>query len=135
HKVTGGFPEDSLFEMEGIGSEDAQDHDAPTSGLGAEILRLREVSEESETGDRDGRTQGVSDRAWPQGSVTDREWLGTRRPLSGECRPEAARQTAAAADVVISNRAMPGVVASGNASALPEHEVLIVDEAHELGSR
>ncbi len=135
HKVTGGFPEDSLFEMEGIGSEDAQDHDAPTSGLGAEILRLREFSEESETGDRDDLTQGVSDRAWRQVSVTKLECLGNRCPLIDECFPEAARQTAAAADVVITNHAMLGVVASGNASALPEHEVLIVDEAHELGSR
>jgi len=134
HKVTGGFPEDALFEMEGIGSEDAQDHDAPTSGLGAEVLRLREFAEESETGDRDDLTQGVSDRAWRQVSVTKLECLGNRCPLIDECFPEAARQTAAGADVVITNHAMLGVVASGNGSALPEHEVLIVDEAHELAS-
>src|SRR5699024_2178721 len=89
----------------------------------------------SETGDRDDLTQGVSDRAWRQVSVTKLECLGNRCPLIDECFPEAARQTAAAADVVITNHAMLGVVASGNASALPEHEVLIVDEAHELGSR
>ena len=135
HKVTGGFPEDALFEVEGIGSEDAQDHDAPTSGLGAEVLRLREFAQESETGDRDDLAQGVSDRAWRQVSVTKLECLGNRCPLIDECFPEAARQQAAEADVVITNHAMLGVVASGNASALPEHEVLIVDEAHELASR
>lgn len=135
HKVTGGFPEDALFEVEGIGAEDAQDHDAPTSGLGEEVLRLREFAEESDTGDRDDLPQGVSDRAWRQVSVTKLECLGNRCPLIDECFPEAARQKAAEADVVITNHAMLGVVASGNSSALPEHDVLIVDEAHELASR
>jgi len=37
--------------------------------------------------------------------------------------------------VVITNHAMLGVVASGNPGALPDHDVLIIDEAHELPSR
>lgn len=135
HKVSGGYPADALFEIEGIGTEDAQDHDAPTSGLGEEVLRLREFAEESTTGDRDDLPTGVSDRAWRQVSVSKLECLGARCPLLDECFPEAARQLAAQADVVITNHAMLGVVASGNPSVLPEHDVLVIDEAHELPAR
>ena len=135
HKTSGGYPEDALFDTEGISTPDAGEHDAPASHLGEEVKRLREFAEESETGDRDDLPQGVSDRAWRQVSVTKLECLGARCPLIDECFPEAARQRAAEADVVITNHAMLGVVASGNTSALPEHEVLIIDEAHELPSR
>lgn len=135
HKVGGGYPADALFDVEGIGNKDAGDHDGPTSEFGEEILRLREFAESSDSGDRDDLPQGVSDRAWHEVSVTKRECLGNRCPLIDECFPELARQTASEADVVITNHAMLGVVASGNNVALPEHEVLIIDEAHELASR
>src|SRR5699024_8929240 len=105
HKVRGGYPADALFEVEGIGNEDDDDHDRPTAEFGEEILRLREFSEGSDSGDRDDLPQGVSDRAWHQVSVTKRECLGNRCPLIDECFPELARNTASEADVVITNHA------------------------------
>src|SRR6476646_1805847 len=45
---------------------------APTSKLGQDLLRLRDWSDETETGDRDDLTPGVSDRAWAQVSVSSR---------------------------------------------------------------
>lgn len=135
HKTSGGYPDEGLFDIEGAIPDDAADHDGPSSELGDEVLRLRQFAEESDTGDRDDLPQGVSDRAWRQVSVTKLECLGSRCPLIEECFPEIARQEATEADVVITNHAMLGVVASGNPGALPEHDVLIIDEAHELSSR
>lgn len=135
HKLSGGYPQDGLFEVEGIGSEEAADHDEPASELGEEVLRLRTFAQETTTGDRDDLPSGVSERAWRQISVNKRECLGNRCPLLDECFPELARRAAGEADLVITNHAMLGVVASGNPGALPEHEALIIDEAHELASR
>ncbi len=137
-KVRGGYPQDSLFDVSeepSVGMEAAEDHEVPTSDLGAQVMRLREFAEESDTGDRDDLPIGVSDRAWRQVSVTKLECLGAKCPLINDCFPEAARNEANEADVVVTNHAMLGVVAAGNAQALPEHEVLIIDEAHDLASR
>jgi len=153
HKVEGGYPADeggTLFDLEPAG---AADHPAPAAGaatvgpsapgrtrrggrsLADEVRAARAWIEESETGDRDELVPGVSDRAWRQVSVTALECLGARCPLLAECFPERARQVAREADVVVTNHAMLGVAASGSPGALPEHDVLVVDEAHELADR
>jgi ATP-dependent DNA helicase DinG len=143
HKVAGGYPEDdqgSLFDLpERAGTAE---HPA-TSGadgqtreaLGAQVVRLREWSDETGTGDRDDLVPGVTDRAWRQVSVTSLECLGSACPLVAECFPERARAHAREADVVVTNHAMLGIAASGSPHVLPEHEVLVVDEAHELVDR
>jgi ATP-dependent DNA helicase DinG len=77
----------------------------------------------------------VSDRAWRQVSVTSLECLGQRCPMLAECFPERAKAAARAADVVVTNHAMLGIAASGSTHVLPEHDVLVVDEAHELADR
>ncbi|MDJ0341595.1 ATP-dependent DNA helicase [Streptomyces sp. H10-C2] len=109
---------------------------APTSKLGKDLLRLRDWADETETGDRDGLTPGVSDKAWSQVSVTSRECLGaTKCAYGAECFAEAARERAKLADVVVTNHALLAIDAIEGAPVLPSHEVLIVDEAHELVSR
>ncbi|UNX56348.1 ATP-dependent DNA helicase [Georgenia sp. TF02-10] len=107
----------------------------PGTRLGEQVARLRAWAEETVTGDRDYLDPGVSDRAWRQVSVTKMECLGTACPLLAECFPEAARQAARAADVVITNHAMLGIAAAGSGGVLPEHDLLVVDEAHELPER
>lgn len=52
-----------------------------------------------------------------------------------ECFAEAARERAKTADVVITNHALLAIDAIEGAPVLPEHDVLIIDEAHELVSR
>lgn len=127
HKLSGGYPQDTLFEPD-------QPHEYPLSQLEEEIARLRTFAQNTETGDRD-EVEGISDRAWRQASVSKRECLGQRCPLIEDCFPEQARQQANEADVIITNHAMLGIVASGNPGALPDHDVLIIDEAHELPAR
>ncbi|MEV4741305.1 ATP-dependent DNA helicase [Streptomyces sp. NPDC049555] len=131
HRLHEGVPqeeEDGLF--------DPFEAAAPTSKLGKDLLRLRDWADETETGDRDDLTPGVSDRAWSQVSVTSRECLGASKCAYGaECFAEAARERAKLADVVVTNHALLAIDAIEGAPVLPEHEVLIVDEAHELVSR
>ena len=131
HRLHEGVPqeeEDGLF--------DPFEAAAPTSRLGKDLLRLRDWSDETETGDRDDLTPGVSDRAWSQVSVSSRECLGAAKCAYGpDCFAEAARERAKLAEVIVTNHALLAIDAIEGAPVLPGHEVLIVDEAHELVSR
>ncbi|EGE41327.1 ATP-dependent helicase [Streptomyces sp. SID4928] len=131
HRLHEGVPQDEeevLF--------DQFEAAAPSSKLGQDLLRLRDWSDDTETGDRDDLTPGVSDRAWGQVSVSSRECLGaTKCAYGAECFAEAARERAKLADVVVTNHALLAIDAIEGAPVLPSHEVLIVDEAHELVSR
>lgn len=158
HKLAGGYPqEDAGTLFEGFAeSPGAAEHPAAAEGapgsvepegrrtgggrsgegsLGHQVVRLRAWAEETTTGDRDDLVPGVSDRAWRQVSVTAMECLGSKCPMFDECLPERARGRAREADVVVTNHAMLGIAASGSPGVLPEHEVLVVDEAHELADR
>lgn len=146
HKVAGGYPADEPGTLFDLGDHaGAADHPAPEPGaaesprgaasLGEQVVRLREWAEQTSTGDRDDLVPGVSERAWRQVSVTKMECLGTRCPLIDDCFPEKARVLSREADVVVTNHAMLGIAASGSPNVLPEHEVVVVDEAHELTDR
>ncbi|WP_260635450.1 ATP-dependent DNA helicase [Streptomyces angustmyceticus] len=131
HRLHEGVPQE---EEEGL--FDVFEQATPTSKLGKDLLRLRDWADETETGDRDALTPGVSDRAWGQVSVSSRECLGASKCAYGaECFAEAARERAKLADVVVTNHALLAIDAIEGAPVLPQHEVLIVDEAHELVSR
>ncbi|AEE45718.1 ATP-dependent DNA helicase [Cellulomonas fimi] len=144
HKVAGGYPDDEPGTLFDLGDHaGAADHPAVAGAgrrdggesLGEQVVRLREWAQETATGDRDDLVPGVTDRAWSQVSVTSLECLGTRCPMIDECFPERARAAAREADVVVTNHAMLGIAASGSPGVLPEHDVLVVDEAHELTDR
>ncbi|MFH5822559.1 ATP-dependent DNA helicase [Georgenia sp. AZ-5] len=141
HKVAGGYPVDEepgLFTVSAATGADPAAGAGVTperSSLAEQVVRLREWAEETATGDRDDLVPGVSERAWRQVSVTKMECLGAKCPMIAECFPEAARQAARDADVVVTNHAMLGIAAAGSPNVLPEHDVLVVDEAHELADR
>lgn len=153
HKVTGGYPVEgaTLFDLPadpgpGEGAA-AEQHPAPpgprgrggraddTATLADHVRRLHAWADETDTGDRDDLVPGVPDKAWRQVSVTALECLGQRCPLLAECFPERARAAARDADVVVTNHAMLGIAVSGNPGVLPEHDAVVVDEAHELAER
>ncbi|NYE69324.1 ATP-dependent DNA helicase [Microlunatus parietis] len=111
----------------------------PESALGAEVLRLREWIEEEHdrTGlaDRDG-APSHSERAWQQVSIPVRECLGVQRcPYGDSCFVERSRDVARAADLIVTNHALLAINAMHGETALPEHDAVIIDEAHELVSR
>lgn len=106
------------------------------SRLGREVQRLNEWASDTETGDRDELAPGVSDRAWRQVSVSSRECLGKSRCSFGQdCFAERARTESAQADVVVTNHALLAIDAISGIQVLPEHDVVVIDEAHELVDR
>ncbi|GAB86997.1 ATP-dependent DNA helicase [Gordonia rubripertincta] len=106
------------------------------SRTGREVTRLREWSSDTETGDRDDLVPGVADRAWRQVSVSARECLGAANCSYGEdCFAEQARRQSGKVDVVVTNHALLAIDATSPANVLPEHDVVIIDEAHELVDR
>ena len=109
---------------------------AATTALGRDVQRLTAWSSTTETGDRDELTPGVPDRSWAQVSVSARECIGAARcPFGTDCFAEKARDTAGHADVVVTNHALLAIDAISDAAVLPEHRLLVVDEAHELVDR
>lgn len=126
-----------LFDEPGAGGAGGAGGSAtgPTTWLGKEVSRLHDWADDTETGDRDELERGVSDQAWKQVSVTARECMGALCPDVEECFAEAARDRAAQADVVVTNHALLAIDAMTDASILPEHDVVVVDEAHELSDR
>jgi ATP-dependent DNA helicase DinG len=106
------------------------------SAMGRAVKRLHEWAGKSETGDRDELVPGVPDATWRQVSVTARECLGaTRCPVGDDCFAERARAAAGRADIVVTNHALLAIDAMDNRPVLPEHDVVVVDEAHELVDR
>ncbi|NUP04312.1 MAG: ATP-dependent DNA helicase [Nonomuraea sp.] len=128
YKATAGWPEedeqDQLFDPREV------------SATGRMVQRIQEWAEETETGDRDELVPGVSEQAWRQFSVSAQECLGASRcPSGAECFAELARARAGEVDVVVTNHALLAIDAMGDLPVLPEHEVVVVDEAHELVDR
>jgi ATP-dependent DNA helicase DinG len=120
--------QDSLFDPFGA--------QAPTSQLGAHVKRLHQWAASTTSGDRDELVPGVPDQAWRQVAVTARECLGAGRCQFGiQCYSERARRMAAEADVVVTNHALLAIDTLGEGGILPDHRVVIVDEAHELVDR
>lgn len=120
------------------GPEDEQDSlfAEPASQLGAHVKRLHQWAASTDTGDRDELVPGVPDQAWRQVAVTARECLGVHRCQFGiQCFSERARRMAAESDVVVTNHALLAIDTLGEGGILPEHRVVIVDEAHELVDR
>jgi ATP-dependent DNA helicase DinG len=127
NKVFGGMPEDP---------EDALFDASPTTTLGRDVVRLRGWADDTGTGDRDELDPGVSDRAWRQVSVSARECLGAAKcPFGDECFAELARGRAGEAEIVVTNHALLAIDALESFAVLPEHDVVVVDEAHELVDR
>ncbi|HET7761274.1 MAG TPA: ATP-dependent DNA helicase [Phycicoccus sp.] len=130
HKLAGGFPDDDADTLLGVGDVDRQ-----ASRLGQEVVRLRQWAEATESGDRDELVPGVSERAWRQVSVSAEECLGSRCPMVAECFVERSREAARDVDVVVTNHSFMAIDAFEGRQMLPEHDVLVVDEGHELVDR
>jgi ATP-dependent DNA helicase DinG len=142
HRIRDGVPDEqgTLVEV------------APTGPLGRQVQALRTWAEqeaeaaaaadaEAETGssrsrgDRDAAPTH-QDRAWAQVSVSSRECLGAQRcPYGDECFAERARERALAADVIVTNHALLAIDALESVPVLPDYDVVVVDEAHELAAR
>jgi ATP-dependent DNA helicase DinG len=127
YRLDGGAPEepgDTLFDP------------GATSRVGQQVRRLHEWAAGTTTGDRDELVPGVEERAWRQVSVSARECVGAQRcPRGHDCFAEQARDEAGRVDIVVTNHALLAIDALEDFPLLPDHDVVVIDEAHDLVSR
>lgn len=99
----------------------------------AEVHKLAEWAGRSRTGDQSELTWTPSDQAWRAVSVGSDECPGARRcPNGAPCFAERARARAVDADVVVVNMHLYGLHVGSGGVLLPEHDVVVFDEAHML---
>ena len=106
---------------------------ADVGALGREVVRLVEWARTSDTGDRADLDFEPRAAAWSAVSVAARECPGAAKCPSGDtCFAEAARKRAESADVVVVNTHLYGAHLASGGHVLPEHDVVVFDEAHAL---
>ena len=85
----------------------------------------------TDTGDRADLPLAVSNTEWSRLSVGVGECPGASKCAYGDvCFAEDARAAAAEADVVVVNAHLYGVHLAAAGAVLPDHEVVVIDEAH-----
>lgn len=98
-----------------------------------EVEELSRWARTTSSGDRAELRIEPSHRAWSAVSVGPRECPGAAKcPKGDDCFTERARRRAADADVVIVNTHLYGMHLATDGAVLPEHEVVVIDEAHQL---
>lgn len=98
-----------------------------------ELVRVVEWATTSATGDRADLPFEPSPRTWTALSTSARECPGASRcPVGEACFAERARATAAEADVIVVNTHLYGLHLATGGGILPEHELVVIDEAHQL---
>jgi len=128
HRVREGVPDDqgALVEL-------------PAGSLGAEVVKLREwIEEEAKdggSGERDNAPRHT-DQIWRQVSVSARECVGASKcPYGAECFAERAKEKAARSQIVVTNHSLLAIDAIEGIPMIPEYDVVVIDEAHELTAR
>ncbi len=98
-----------------------------------EIKRLAAWAVTTRTGDLAELDWAATDAATRAVTVSSDECPGaTKCPLGNACFAEGARARAAAADVIVVNMHLYGLDVASGGVILPEHDVVVVDEAHQL---
>lgn len=142
HKLNGGYENVDLFAAGGVefSTESNSERDTASAsrrkrGVVADTKRLYAWAHETQTGDYDEAPRGINSKAWHQVSISAMECLGETCPYVDSCFPARARERAAGAQVVVTNHAMLGLLAAQRNNPVPDFDVLIIDEAHELPER
>lgn len=89
----------------------------------------------SDTGDIEEFPGRLTDETRRQFTVSSEECPGAQRcPRGNECLAEVARHRAAASDIIVVNLHLYGLDIASDGAVLPEHEVVVFDEVHQLES-
>ncbi len=97
------------------------------------VKALVKWSNKTTTGDSGDIDWPLPDSAWRQMSVTSDECPGARKcPRGNDCFAERARALAQESDVVVVNTHLYALDVASDGAILPEHELVIFDEAHQL---
>ncbi len=97
----------------------------------AELRKIVAWAATTDTGDRAELPHEPDESTWAAVSTTSRDCPGARRcPRGADCFAEAARDRASAADIVVVNLHLYGLDLASDNAILPEHDAVVVDEAH-----
>lgn len=98
-----------------------------------EVKKIGEWAAGSRTGDQAELDWSPADTSWRAVSVGSDECPGADRcPMGQECFAEQARRRAEAADVIVVNTHLYGLHVGSGGAILPDHDVVVFDEAHVL---
>lgn len=98
-----------------------------------EVKKLVAWCDKTDTGEIADVPFGVSDSAWSKVSIGSDECPGAGKCKFGDtCFTEIARQRAEAANVIVVNFTLYGLHLEQDREFLPEHDVVVFDEVHEL---
>ena len=106
-----------------------------TGSVKREIETVLEWSKTTRTGDIEEMPRTPSERARKAVTVGTDECPGRAKCPSGDsCWAEQARSAAQSADVVVVNLHLYGLHVASGGAILPEHEIVVFDEVHQLES-
>ncbi|HEX9260198.1 MAG TPA: ATP-dependent DNA helicase, partial [Acidimicrobiales bacterium] len=98
-----------------------------------EIADLATWAATTATGDAADLAWAPSAQAWEAVTVSSEQCPGiTRCPIGEACFAEQARRRAQAAQIVVVNTHLYGTHIASGGVVLPDHKVVVIDEAHEL---
>ena len=124
---------------EGVPDDQGTLVDVPTGSTGSKVLELRQWAEQEAEGGGSGERDGAprhTDREWRQVSVSHRDCLGAAKcPFGQECFAELAREKAHRSHLVVTNHSLLAIDAIEGVPMVPDYDVVVVDEAHELVAR
>src|SRR4051812_10771370 len=124
---------------EGAPDEQGALIEVPEGSLGKKVLELRSWAEREAEHDGSGERDHAprhTDREWRQVSVSHRDCLGAARcPFGEECFVEQAREKAHRSHLIVTNHSLLAIDAIEGVPMIPDYDVVIVDEAHEVVSR
>lgn len=128
HRIRSGVPDDQGTLV-----------DVPEGSLGKKVLELRAWAEQEAksggSGERDAAPRHT-DREWRQVSVGHRDCLGASKcPFGKECFVEVAREEAHRSHLIVTNHSLLAIDAIEGVPMIPDYDVVVIDEAHELTAR
>ncbi|WP_372728863.1 ATP-dependent DNA helicase [Nocardioides sp.] len=128
HRVREGAPDDQGVLVE-----------VPEGSMAKKVLELREWAEAEASGKGSGERDAAprhTDREWRQVSVGHRDCLGAAKcPFGQECFAELAKEKAARSHLIVTNHSLLAIDAIEGVPMIPEYDVVVIDEAHELTAR
>ena len=128
HRIREGVPDDQGVLVDVPAGVDGK------QGAGAARVGRAEAKDNG-SGERDTAPRHT-DREWRQVSVSHRDCLGaTRCPFGQECFAEGAREKAHRSHLIVTNHSLLAIDAIEGVPMIPEYDVVVIDEAHELVAR
>jgi len=129
HRIREGVPDD----------QGTLTMDIPMGDMAKKVLELRTWAEEQASdggsGERDFAPRHT-DREWRQVSVSHRDCLGAAKcPFGQECFAEVAREKAQKSHLIVTNHSLLAIDAIEGVPMIPDYDVVVIDEAHELVAR